>query len=99
VRGGRSTFRSPGVILSRSYPVKGATAQGFYRLISALGAESVYNHADFRLMSRRAVEALKHVLVGAGWYHLLAQVWVTAVVFMWNFVGNSVWTFRAYTGP
>ncbi|MDB6091689.1 MAG: glycosyltransferase [Gammaproteobacteria bacterium] len=38
---------------------KRATAQGFYRLIRALGAESVYNHADFRLMSRRAVEALK----------------------------------------
>jgi glycosyltransferase involved in cell wall biosynthesis len=38
---------------------KRATAQTFYRLISALGAESVYNHADFRLMSRRAVEALK----------------------------------------
>jgi polyisoprenyl-phosphate glycosyltransferase len=37
---------------------KRATAQVFYRLISALGAESVYNHADFRLMSRRAVEAL-----------------------------------------
>jgi len=38
---------------------KRATAQTFYRLISALGAESVYNHADFRLLSRRAVEALK----------------------------------------
>jgi polyisoprenyl-phosphate glycosyltransferase len=38
---------------------KRASAQTFYRLISALGAESVYNHADFRLMSRRAVEALK----------------------------------------
>jgi glycosyltransferase involved in cell wall biosynthesis len=38
---------------------KRATALGFYRVISALGAESVYNHADFRLMSRRAVEALK----------------------------------------
>ncbi len=38
---------------------KRATAQGFYRLMSALGAESVYNHADFRLMSRRAIEALK----------------------------------------
>ena len=38
---------------------KRATAQGFYRLINAMGAESVYNHADFRLMSRRAVEALK----------------------------------------
>jgi polyisoprenyl-phosphate glycosyltransferase len=38
---------------------KRATAQGFYRLMSAMGAESIYNHADFRLMSRRAVEALK----------------------------------------
>ena len=38
---------------------KRATAQGFYRLMNALGAESVYNHADFRLMSRRAIEALK----------------------------------------
>jgi polyisoprenyl-phosphate glycosyltransferase len=38
---------------------KRATAQVFYRLISAMGAESVYNHADFRLMSRTAVEALK----------------------------------------
>jgi glycosyltransferase involved in cell wall biosynthesis len=38
---------------------KRATAQTFYRCISALGAESIYNHADFRLMSRRAVEALK----------------------------------------
>lgn len=38
---------------------KRASAQGFYRLMSALGAESVYNHADFRLTSRRAIEALK----------------------------------------
>jgi hypothetical protein len=38
---------------------KRASAQAFYRFMSALGAESIYNHADFRLMSRRAVEALK----------------------------------------
>ena len=38
---------------------KRATAQGFYRFLGALGAESVYNHADFRLMSRRAIEALQ----------------------------------------
>jgi len=38
---------------------KRASAQGFYRILNALGAESVYNHADFRLLSRRAVEALK----------------------------------------
>jgi glycosyltransferase involved in cell wall biosynthesis len=37
---------------------KRTTAQAFYRLMSALGGEVVYNHADFRLMSRRAVQAL-----------------------------------------
>jgi putative flippase GtrA len=42
---------------------------------------------------------LMQVLVGAGWYYLVAQVCVTGVVFLWNFVGNSLWTFRAYTGP
>lgn len=34
------------------------TAQSFYRLMNFMGAETVYNHADFRLMSSRAVEAL-----------------------------------------
>lgn len=38
---------------------KRSSAQGFYRLIRALGVDSVYNHADFRLLSRRAVDALK----------------------------------------
>lgn len=34
------------------------TALAFYKLMSWLGVKSVYNHADFRLMSRRAVEQL-----------------------------------------
>ena len=37
---------------------KRSTAQGFYKLMNGMGAETVYNHADFRLMSRRAVEGL-----------------------------------------
>ena len=37
---------------------KRATAQGFYKIMAFMGAKSVYNHADFRLMSHRAVEAL-----------------------------------------
>lgn len=37
---------------------KRTTAQTFYRLMSCMGVKTVYNHADFRLMSRRAVEAL-----------------------------------------
>jgi polyisoprenyl-phosphate glycosyltransferase len=35
------------------------TAQGFYKLMKAMGVDLVYNHADYRLMSRRAVEALE----------------------------------------
>lgn len=35
------------------------TAQGFYKLMSAMGVETVYNHADYRLMSRRALCALE----------------------------------------
>jgi len=34
------------------------TAEGFYRLINWMGAETVFNHADYRLMSRRALEGL-----------------------------------------
>ena len=34
------------------------TAEGFYRVMNALGAEVVFNHADYRLMSRRALEGL-----------------------------------------
>lgn len=34
------------------------TALGFYRLMQLMGVKVVYNHADYRLMSRRALEAL-----------------------------------------
>lgn len=34
------------------------TAQGFYKIMQAMGVEIVYNHADYRLMSRRALEGL-----------------------------------------
>lgn len=34
------------------------TAKGFYRILNFLGAEVVFNHADYRLMSRRALEGL-----------------------------------------
>ncbi len=35
---------------------KRTTAQAFYKLMGAMGVKTVYNHADFRLMSKRAVE-------------------------------------------
>ena len=35
---------------------KRTTAQGFYKLMGLMGVKTVYNHSDFRLMSRPAVE-------------------------------------------
>lgn len=37
---------------------KRGTARGYYKLLSKMGVEITYDHADYRLMSRRAVEAL-----------------------------------------
>lgn len=37
---------------------KRTTAQGFYKVMKWMGVKSVYNHADYRLMSRRALEQL-----------------------------------------
>lgn len=37
---------------------KRQTAQSFYRMMKGMGADVVYNHADYRLMSRRALLAL-----------------------------------------
>ena len=37
---------------------KRTTAQGFYRGMKKLGVELVYNHADYRLLSKRALAAL-----------------------------------------
>lgn len=37
---------------------KRMTAESFYRVMRALGADVVFNHADYRLMSRRALDAL-----------------------------------------
>ena len=34
------------------------TAQGFYKMMAGLGVEMVYNHADYRLLSKRALAAL-----------------------------------------
>lgn len=37
---------------------KRTTAEGFYKVMKALGADVVFNHADYRLMSKRALEGL-----------------------------------------
>jgi len=38
---------------------KRVTAEGFYRFMKAMGAEVIFNHADFRLMDRRALDAFE----------------------------------------
>lgn len=40
--------------------IKRMTAQAFYRLQASMGVDSVFNHADFRLMSRKALQMLSH---------------------------------------
>ncbi len=37
---------------------KRTTAQGFYKFLSAMGVEVVYNHADYRLVSSRVLQEL-----------------------------------------
>ncbi|WP_280155667.1 glycosyltransferase family 2 protein [Piscinibacter sp. XHJ-5] len=38
---------------------KRSTAQAYYRLLTAFGVDIVSDHADYRLMSRRAIDALR----------------------------------------
>jgi glycosyltransferase involved in cell wall biosynthesis len=38
---------------------KRITAEGYYKLLGAMQVQVVFNHADYRLLSRRAIEALK----------------------------------------
>ncbi|MFT3950608.1 MAG: glycosyltransferase family 2 protein [Oscillospiraceae bacterium] len=37
---------------------KRSTAQGYYKLLGKMGVEITYNHSDYRLLSKRAAEAL-----------------------------------------
>ncbi|WP_423600550.1 glycosyltransferase family 2 protein [Roseateles sp. MS654] len=38
---------------------KRVTAEGYYRLLAAMGVNLVFNHADYRLLARRPLEALR----------------------------------------
>ncbi|MBM7660002.1 glycosyltransferase involved in cell wall biosynthesis [Bacillus mesophilus] len=39
---------------------KRTTAEGFYKVMNKMGVHLVYNHADYRLMSKRALDELEH---------------------------------------
>jgi putative flippase GtrA len=104
------------VLLVRGLGTWPVIASGIGFVTSAGANYLLNYHFTFRSQRRHATAALKflilatvglainsllmQVLVAAGWHYLLAQVCATAVVFLWNFVGNSLWTFGAEpTGP
>lgn len=39
---------------------KRSTALGYYRLLQAMGVRLIFNHADYRLLSRRVIEVLRN---------------------------------------
>ena len=83
--------------------MKKFTAQAFYKLQSSMGVESVYNHADFRLMSRRALDMLstykEHNLYLRGLIPLIGLKHTTVDdVISERFAGKSKYTFHKHSG-
>ena len=77
---------------------KRLTAEGSYKLIAALGAESVYNHADYRLMSRRAVECLKQYSEARFWCEDGRRIRAMVRVEMQAlYTGGRLWAGRVIT--
>lgn len=77
--------------------MKKMTAQAFYKLQSSMGVESVYNHADFRLLSRRALDMLstykEHNLYLRGLIPLIGLKYSTVDDFISErFAGKSKYT-------
>ncbi len=61
---------------------KRITAQGFYKFMKLLGVDIVYNHADYRLMSKRALDALEEFTEA----NLFLRGIVPLVGFKWDIV-------------
>ena len=53
-----TSYRSA-VLQREGYLLQKFTAEGFYHAMNFLGADTVFNHADYRLMSKRALEGLE----------------------------------------
>ncbi len=73
---------------------KRTTAEGFYRMMDLLGAETVFNHADYRLMSKRALEGLAQFTEVNLFIMILYNVvrWATGnTVAGWASLACSVW--------
>ena len=61
---------------------KKATAEGFYKLMNTMGANTVFNHADYRLMSKRALEGLSEF----GEVNLFLRGIVPMIGYSWDVV-------------
>lgn len=66
---------------------KRATAEGFYKIMHLLGVDMVFNHADYRLMSRRAIEEL--------WQYKEVNLFLRAMVPLIGFSTSNVYYDRA----
>jgi glycosyltransferase involved in cell wall biosynthesis len=79
--------------------MKRMTAQAFYKLQSSMGVESVYNHADFRLMSKRSLDMLasykEHNLYLRGLIpHIGLQTTTVDDVISERYAGSSKYTLK-----
>jgi len=79
--------------------MKRMSAQAFYKLQSAMGVESVFNHADFRLMSKRALDMLstygERNLYLRGMIPLVGLPWTTVDdVISERYAGASKYTLK-----
>ena len=63
------------------------TAQSFYKLLNSMGANVVYNHADYRLMSSKALDALSTFKE--------VNIYLRGMVPMVGFKSSSVYYARA----
>ena len=84
--------------------MKRLTAQAFYKLQSSMGVESVYNHADFRLMSKRSLDMLtdctkEHNLYLRGLIpHIGLQTTTVDDVISERYAGSSKYTLSKMLG-
>ena len=79
--------------------MKRMTAQAFYKIQSSMGVDSVFNHADFRLMSKRALDMLstykEHNLYLRGMIPLVGLPWTTVDdVISERYAGKSKYTLK-----
>jgi len=82
---------------------KRATAEFYYRILGRMGVQIVFNHADYRLMSRRAIKALMaYSEVNLFLRGIVPQLGYTTAVVAYDrgerFAGESKYSLRKMIG-